>query len=541
MTRTCSIGRNRRAVALLALAAGIAACERDTPVEPPPDPPGTPSGVLGVVEVTFRGIGTDAMSASARSAPTVAALERLRAGDADGGGLQPQSLDPPANDDDTGDGTIQIEPLATGSFTDGERGAGGERYMFATYRVRNAESDGTAYDTDRTNLTFLAVDTDGTIDVTAVSRLERFDGSAAATSIASELMPTGAVVKDPTDNTIAAAAPDVLQALTEAEAAAVTAPADVDDVFPYGFVVRNPNDPSSRTLPASPAADQFDGLVTFAFRVPLQATSSDDPFTISAIFLATDDSETRLTQSLEEQTPAGRSAIETRAAALGATTVSLLPEGSYLGTAATARTLCSVRTAGTAATPDAFLVDVPEFVSLAPDPYATDGSGSAIASPTDFDATFDAAADGADHTTFAVHGFQQGRLFVGQGYSGNGTTTVTSPSGTLFPGATVEVTLTHPLGCPDRVARYRVASAAASAAFTEPAASPFAVGDKPVSVALGDLDGDGVLDLAAANEFTDDVSIRLGNGDGSFQAQQTFAVGDAPQSVALGDLDGDGV
>ena len=47
--------------------------------------------------------------------------------------------------------------------------------------------------------------------------------------------------------------------------------------------------------------------------------------------------------------------------------------------------------------------------------------------------------------------------------------------------------------------------------------------------------------MAVANEFTDDVSVLLNRGDGTFDAQQRFTGGRLrPSSVALGDLDGDG-
>ena len=36
------------------------------------------------------------------------------------------------------------------------------------------------------------------------------------------------------------------------------------------------------------------------------------------------------------------------------------------------------------------------------------------------------------------------------------------------------------------------------------------------------------------------VSVLLGNGNGTFQAQQTFATGTDPVSVAVGDVNGDG-
>jgi hypothetical protein len=58
---------------------------------------------------------------------------------------------------------------------------------------------------------------------------------------------------------------------------------------------------------------------------------------------------------------------------------------------------------------------------------------------------------------------------------------------------------------------------------------------------VADLDGDTVPDVVTANLFSDDVSVLLGNGDGSFQAAASFAAGDRPYSVAVADPDGDGV
>jgi predicted NUDIX family NTP pyrophosphohydrolase len=69
----------------------------------------------------------------------------------------------------------------------------------------------------------------------------------------------------------------------------------------------------------------------------------------------------------------------------------------------------------------------------------------------------------------------------------------------------------------------------------------FAAGTYPRSVAVGDFNGDGIPDLAVANEGSDDVSVLLGNGDGSFQAAQSFAAGRGPVSVAVGDFNGDGI
>jgi hypothetical protein len=68
----------------------------------------------------------------------------------------------------------------------------------------------------------------------------------------------------------------------------------------------------------------------------------------------------------------------------------------------------------------------------------------------------------------------------------------------------------------------------------------YAVGDIPLGVAVADLDGDGHLDLVAANYDSGTVSVLRGNGDGSFQPARHFAAGGGPHAVAVGDFDGDG-
>src|SRR5205814_825986 len=68
----------------------------------------------------------------------------------------------------------------------------------------------------------------------------------------------------------------------------------------------------------------------------------------------------------------------------------------------------------------------------------------------------------------------------------------------------------------------------------------FPAGNKPESVALGDLDGDGTLDIATANDGSNSVSVLLNQGGGQFANALSFPAGNKPESVALGDLDGDG-
>jgi uncharacterized protein (TIGR03437 family) len=73
--------------------------------------------------------------------------------------------------------------------------------------------------------------------------------------------------------------------------------------------------------------------------------------------------------------------------------------------------------------------------------------------------------------------------------------------------------------------------------------SPFAVGSNPYAVAVGDFNGDGIPDLAVANGANNNVTILLGNGSGGFAPAQNspFAGGTSPISVAVGDFNGDGI
>src|SRR3954464_2381364 len=58
----------------------------------------------------------------------------------------------------------------------------------------------------------------------------------------------------------------------------------------------------------------------------------------------------------------------------------------------------------------------------------------------------------------------------------------------------------------------------------------------PWSAAEADVNGDGRLDVVTADANDDVVSVLRGNGDGTFQAPRPFVTGDSPRSVAVGDL-----
>lgn len=308
-----------------------AACVDDPTATPRAPEPKPAPRVLGVYEITLTGIGTSEMRSSVSAVPS-------------GPG---QSLNPLSA------GTISLELMSSSWITHGIRGQGGQRYLAFTYRVRNRSAASVS------NMTFVAITTAQTVAGTPFLSLLRPDGTAADTAIASQIVPAGPVtITD--EGTLASTRTDVLQVFDESEVAAIPLPAGATGVFPYGFVARNPATPNSRTLPVAANANDFGGSVTLAFRYPLQSSSSADPYTMSVMLLAVEDTDTRVTESIEEgQDSSAVRQVRERAAALSATTVTVLA-GSPAADDAVAdypgqRQICSVRTAGTAGSPTTFI------------------------------------------------------------------------------------------------------------------------------------------------------------------------------------------
>ena len=328
-----------RSLRILPLLVALAACSDDPTGAPRPEPLPEAPKVLGVYEFTLTGIGGGDVRAS--SAPVAAGPSFA---------LTPRTSG------------VAMEVVSSGSFTEGTRGQGGHRYITVTYRIRNSTGAPVS------NLTFVPATSAATIAGTPFSSFFLFNGSAADASVASQFVPTGAVSLGGGAG-MRATEIDVLQVFQESEVAAMTLPAGVTGVLPYGFVVRNATSTSTRTLPAAASTNDYAGLVTFAFRYPLTASASQDPFSISFQALAVEDTETRMTESMEEaQDTSAVRRIRERAAALGATTVTVLP-GSGAASADVAdypgqRQICTVRTAGTAASPVTYITNPAGYTRL---------------------------------------------------------------------------------------------------------------------------------------------------------------------------------
>jgi hypothetical protein len=68
----------------------------------------------------------------------------------------------------------------------------------------------------------------------------------------------------------------------------------------------------------------------------------------------------------------------------------------------------------------------------------------------------------------------------------------------------------------------------------------YPTGSNPDGVAMADLNGDGKDDIAVVNFGDNNVSVFIGNGDGTLQPAVNYSTGTGPTSVAIGDVNGDG-
>jgi hypothetical protein len=59
-------------------------------------------------------------------------------------------------------------------------------------------------------------------------------------------------------------------------------------------------------------------------------------------------------------------------------------------------------------------------------------------------------------------------------------------------------------------------------------------------IAVGDVNGDGRVDVVSANAGSANTSVIFGNGTGGLSAATTYAAASFPIAIDLGDIDGDG-
>jgi uncharacterized repeat protein (TIGR01451 family) len=157
--------------------------------------------------------------------------------------------------------------------------------------------------------------------------------------------------------------------------------------------------------------------------------------------------------------------------------------------------------------------------------------------------------------TFVVHGAQSGLL--GGTLGANGNTIIMTPTSPFKHGDEIFVTLSDAIldtdGNPLTPYAWRFRSVVLPTVvggtgrlMPHPTTPRFGIGSDYLvtGVALGDLDGDGDLDVieAGLNGWGDSESVWLNDGLGNFSphpTRPTFGSGYS-QSIALGDLDGDG-
>jgi hypothetical protein len=163
--------------------------------------------------------------------------------------------------------------------------------------------------------------------------------------------------------------------------------------------------------------------------------------------------------------------------------------------------------------------------------------------------TFSTAMEAGAPAALHVFGHQTGKR-AGTASGGGTTTLVFNPGQDLKAGEVASVTVTTAAKSQGGIALAKPSVAQFTGAATSGTATFVAANNEVLQAAnrgtgaVGDLNGDGNLDLVQANYITaNTVSIRLGDGSGKLTApasNATVAAGNTPDNVTLGDIDGDG-
>jgi uncharacterized delta-60 repeat protein len=301
----------------LALLGTLAACQQASIVKPT-----QPSGVVGTLELTFD-----------------LKTETARASFAPSSGLRTQAVLNPQT-------AVSFASSSFSVVTDGTN-----RHLNAVFNVSN-NSGGSL-----TDLTLVAYQKTGNRNGTALSNLQNFG------SLNSAQLDAYALAAKPAHAMNAGAPPVVNSSLadaqffTEREVTAFTTEAASllaggESLFPYGYVARATASSTSRVLPTGASS----GTLAVGLKVPDTNEPSGQLYRFSMTFLVfVNATPTRVSESLEEQSASG---AVTRGGASGFNTdeIAGLAGTQLAQTNDKLVNACRVRTAGTAASPTAFLV-----------------------------------------------------------------------------------------------------------------------------------------------------------------------------------------
>jgi uncharacterized delta-60 repeat protein len=297
----------------LALASVFIACQQSpTTLE-------TPQQAIGTVQLTF-----DLQAKTAQAAFI-------------SNGLRPQAVLNPQT----------AVSFASSSFQ--SISSGSDNFLNATFNVSNTSGGAL------TDLTLVAYRRNNNRVNTAISNLQNFQG------LSSPALDTYALAAKPTNGmtnatTVNSANAD-LQLFTESEVSSLTTDAGTllqagEFLLPYGYVARATGSSTSRSV----GNGSNTGTLTVGLKVPNSNEPGSQVYRFSMTFLVfTTPVTTRVSESLEEQASSGAVA---RGNATGFNTnqVSALAGSSIAQTEDKLVNVCRVRTAGTAASPSAFLV-----------------------------------------------------------------------------------------------------------------------------------------------------------------------------------------
>ncbi|WP_189009525.1 FG-GAP repeat domain-containing protein [Deinococcus roseus] len=412
----------------------------------------------------------------------------------------------------------------------------GYRYISTRYQVRNATSAGVASNTAKTNLTLLAGETASTLSNTAIRDIKKADGTAASSSLASQILPTGTLAAGPS----LASGQQSFQAFSSSEIAPLAGTPGLVNAFPYGFVVDKVG--GGRTLPANPAVNDYQGTVTVSVKVPLQTPLSNTPTSFTMAILVTEDDTTQVSESLEEQA-LGNSGLAARVTAAGASRVNVFPGSTYSGTK---RILCKLAVSS-AVSPLYLVNSINKVTTFSPTISALAAKTSAVTATLGYcDDVIPALSGGTPQNQLVIHAFQTGKRLTSKNATNAGTFSqsgnqwiYTPSSGAEFkPGEVVEVTVVGSSTLNSSTRRFKVAGAAQGAAGYNTSVA-YTEANSAQQIRFGDVDGDGDVDavLGHSGNF---VSVHKNNGNGTFAARTDIAATNIPQGVELGDIDNDG-